>query len=67
MVVKFKRLENESNENIDETIIDILKSKLTDDSKLKLKEMTRTWEFTRPSSMAVRLFETFFYLCICKI
>ena len=34
------------------------------DQKIKLKKMTRTWEFTRPGSMILKIFETFFYICI---
>ena len=67
LVQQFKRLEAESHVNIDDKIIQILKAKLTDETQLKLKEMTRTWEFTRPLTMIERLFETFFYLCISKI
>jgi hypothetical protein len=34
------------------------------DKKIKLNQMTRTWEFTRPGSMALKLVETFFYMII---
>lgn len=34
------------------------------DKKIKLSEMKRTWEFTRPASMMHKLLETFFYIII---
>jgi hypothetical protein len=34
------------------------------DKKIKLKQMERTWAFTRPSSMVFKLIETFFYVII---
>jgi hypothetical protein len=52
---------------MDYKIIDILQAKISDDNKLKLEDMTRTWEFTRPGTMSVRLLETLFYLILSKI
>jgi hypothetical protein len=34
------------------------------DKKIKLKDMKKTWEFTRPASMAMRYIETLFYIAI---
>jgi len=34
------------------------------DKKIKLQQMKRTWEFTRPGSMVHKLFETLFYIVI---
>lgn len=34
---------------------------------IKLKRMRRSWEFTRPLPMTIRLFETFVYFLISKI
>ena len=34
------------------------------DKKIKLKDMRRTWEFTRPLAMVLRLAETFIYICV---
>jgi len=34
------------------------------DKKIKLKQMERTWEFTRPMSMSLKLVETLFYAII---
>jgi hypothetical protein len=34
------------------------------DKKVKLKDMPKTWEFTRSSAMALRLTETFVYICV---
>ena len=34
------------------------------DRKIKLNQMERTWEFTRPLSMVFKLIETFFYMLI---
>jgi len=34
------------------------------DKKIKLKQMTRTWEFTRTSSMCMKNLETIFYILI---
>lgn len=67
MVIKFKNLEAASSENIDHQLLDIIKSKLPEETTLKLKEMTRTWEFTRPGTMIIRLIETFFYFFVSKI
>jgi len=67
IVIKFKNLEAASSENIDHQLLDIIKSKLPEETTLKLKEMTRTWEFTRPGTMIIRLIETFFYFFVSKI
>ncbi len=34
------------------------------DKKIKLSQMKRTWEFTRPVSMSFKFLETFFYIII---
>jgi hypothetical protein len=34
------------------------------DKRIKLNQMTKTWEFTRSFAMVIRYFETFFYILI---
>lgn len=36
------------------------------DKKIKLKQMRRTWEFTRPSSMIFKIIETMVYVVISQ-
>jgi hypothetical protein len=36
------------------------------DKKIKLRQMHRTWEFTRPISMIQKILETFFYIGISQ-
>jgi len=36
------------------------------DSKFKLKQMRKTWEFTRTFPMMIRMIETFFYILISQ-
>jgi hypothetical protein len=36
------------------------------DKKIKLKQMQKTWAFTRPVPMIMRYIETFFYILISQ-
>ena len=36
------------------------------DKKIKLKDMQKTWDFTRPGPMFVHYLETFFYIIISQ-
>jgi hypothetical protein len=36
------------------------------DKKIKLQDMKKTWEFTRPMAMIIRFLETFFYIIISQ-
>ena len=58
LITVFRRQERLTHENIDYKILAIMKRKLTQDTKLMLKDMTRSWEFTRSGSMILRLFST---------
>jgi hypothetical protein len=66
-LTKFKRLEDNTHENLDTKILEILKAKLSDDKKLKLKDMSRSWEFTRTCSMIQRIMYTLFLIMISKM
>ena len=67
LLTKFKRLEDNTHENLDTKILEILKAKLSDDTKLKLKDMARSWEFTRTCSMIQRISYTLFLIMISKM
>ena len=41
-------------------------SKLNIDKQIKLKQMQKTWEFTRSYPMFIRYIETFFYILISQ-
>jgi len=66
-LIQFKRLEDNTHENLDSKILEIVKAKLNDDTKLKLKDMTRSWEFTRTCSMIQRIIVTLCLILISKM
>ena len=44
-----------------------MKRKLSEDTKLRLKDMSRSWEFTRKLSMIGKILLTLFAILISKI
>lgn len=59
-----QRLINKSKESKSKDFLKLAKEDYDFDRKIKLTHMTRTWEFTRTSSILYKILETFVYMGI---